>query len=162
MESGKKFLKVKIKNLAAEAKIIRKEEIKLKFKKVKVPNEHGSYDVKYLRVPVLEKNREVLNGLNEHRTGVVRDEARHSLTAYAFLRNRPYSVVKPKDPFKVSMETVKRMVRKYGPVNAALKDTDPAMAELLALLKAWYEGKPVRIEWPEVTTPVDEMPLDQL
>jgi hypothetical protein len=61
-------LKIKIKSLAEESRIIRKEERKCKFL----------------------SRRE---SLKAHRTGVVRNEQRLSLLAYAFLKGRPFSSV---------------------------------------------------------------------
>ena len=73
-ENGYYYIKVKILSLAAEAKIIRKQEQKAR--------EHGN---RYLRV-----------GLAEHRRGIVRHEARHAQLAYGFLRGVPYKKMEPK------------------------------------------------------------------
>ncbi len=80
-----KFLKVKIKSLAAEAKIIRLEE------------KRSSGDVR--------------NSLHNHRVIEVRDESRCALIAYAFLRNkRPPSLLKRQG----DMKRVMTLASKYG------------------------------------------------
>ena len=81
------YLKVKIKSLAAEAKIIRVEE---------------------------RKNKKARQGLAEHRRTVVRNEARHSLLAYGFLRGKKYSQMEAKCHEYPDFERVERMVKKYG------------------------------------------------
>ena len=67
MDERTRHLKVKIKNLADEARTIRHEEQK---------------------TSGMERW-----GLQHHRKTVVRRAARHNLLAYAFLRGRPYSRV---------------------------------------------------------------------
>jgi hypothetical protein len=73
-ENGYFYIKVKILSLAAEAKIIRKQEQKARA--------HGN---RYLRV-----------GLADHRRGIVRNEARHAQLAYGFLRGVPYKKMEAK------------------------------------------------------------------
>lgn len=65
------YLKVKIKTLAAEAKIIRSEEIKAKSK----------------------RNTDLVQGLTIHRKVIVGKEARSSYLAYGFLRGVPYEKI---------------------------------------------------------------------
>lgn len=74
MLNGTVYLKVKNKSLAAEAKIIRKEERKAKARGFHVDFEHP--------------NRKLLTGLTEHRKTIVREEQRATLLAYAFARKR--------------------------------------------------------------------------
>ena len=81
------YLKIKIKSLAAEARIIRKEE---------------------------QKNTYFRIGLKDHRVGVVRIEARHSLLAYNFLRGVPYRKTEPVCRTPIDVGKVKAMVKKYG------------------------------------------------
>jgi hypothetical protein len=81
------YLKVKIKSLAAEAKIIRTEE---------------------------RKNKKARQGLAEHRRTVVRNEARHSLLAYGFLRGKTYHQLETKCHQEPNWDKVGRMVEKYG------------------------------------------------
>lgn len=76
MNSRTIHLRVKIKSLAEEARIIRKEEKKA----LKLSPRTG--DNGYC--PTYES-------LRTHRKGVVGYEARHSLLAYGFLRGMPYA-----------------------------------------------------------------------
>lgn len=73
-ENGYYYIKVKILSLAAEAKIIRKQEQKARA--------HG--------------NRSLRIGLAAHRRGTVRHEARHAQLAYGFLRGMPYKKMEAK------------------------------------------------------------------
>lgn len=142
--SGKRFLKVKIKSLAAEARIIKNEERKLKTVKVEVPVKDRAGNV--LRQKIVRKlaarKQLQFNSLREHRVGVVRAEARNSLIAYAFLRGRPYSVVAPKDSRLVDRTSVARMALKYGPSDLQnLPKTHEAVIAYEAKLLAWFDGK---------------------
>ena len=90
------FLKVKIKSLAAEARIIRAEEGKRKGK----------------------DNEEERAGLHEHRVRVVRSEQRHTLLAYGFIRGRALEQIEPKSTTPVDWKKVKGMVERYGAYGA--------------------------------------------
>ena len=94
MSDKRRHLKVKIKNLAEEARIIRSEERK---------------------VSGMEKWE-----LQHHRRTVVRDEARRSLIAYAIIRGKDPSVNESNDWLKRSLDKshVSRMVKKYGSTEA--------------------------------------------
>lgn len=91
------FLRVKLKSLAEEARIIKHEERKA--------NKYKDYDLQ--------------NSLSVHRKAVVRREARATLLAYQYLRGIPYSVCekpnpdKPNPPYWPSVES---MVKRYGRV----------------------------------------------
>jgi len=74
MRDSRIYLKVKIKSLAAEARIIRHEEAKAR---------------KW-------KNTALRVGLAGHRRGIVRSAARHTHLAYGFLRGRPYKAMEAK------------------------------------------------------------------
>ena len=83
-------LKIKVKSLAEEARIIRKEEGKV----------HGMRRW----------------GLQHHRRGIVRDAARRSLVAYQFVRGRDWEACASNDPVTRSRDwpSVKKMIAKYG------------------------------------------------
>lgn len=113
-------LKVKAKSLADEARIIRAEELKLK--------------------PVTVANWSIYDSLHRHRVGVVRDEARMTHLARAFLRGMPYARVE----YRVREQNVlneydfKRiaaMISKYG------RDVHPE-----------FDWKVIK-GWTEVTAP---------
>jgi hypothetical protein len=96
MKDQRAYLKVKIKSLAEEAKIIRKEERKPHSDM----NEFG-YSPERM-------------GLWVHRTGPVRREARHALLAYGFIRGRKYRRIEAKCEHPPEWKAVRRMVEKYG------------------------------------------------
>ena len=83
-------LKIKVKSLAAEARIIRHEERKV----------HGMRRW----------------GLQHHRRTVVRDAARRSLIAYQLVRGRDWEDCASDDPFTRlgDWSPVEKMIRKYG------------------------------------------------
>ncbi len=83
------YLKVKVKSLAAEAKIIRKEEKRCK-----------TYSLR--------------NGLYRHRIDVVRYEARHTNLAYGFLRGIDYRKMEPNAKEAPKWDKIRKMVEKYG------------------------------------------------
>lgn len=86
----RKCLKVKIKSLAAEARIIKDE-------------------IKKTRDPGLRYS------LHEHNVLVVRHEARHTLLAYGFLRGRTYEQLENKCKHQMpDWKKVRKMVEKYG------------------------------------------------
>jgi hypothetical protein len=95
MKTQVKALKIKIKSLAAEAKIIRLEEQKvLEYKKFD--------EALYL-------------SLRGHRIHDVRAEQRASLLAYGFIRGKAYSVLeKPGKDNPVDLVRVQRLVNKFG------------------------------------------------
>lgn len=87
MRDHRVYLKVKIKSLTAEAKIIRSEE---------------------------RKNKRARAGLSGHRRGIVRTAARHTLLAYGFIRGRKYSDMEAKRQHYPNWIIIWRMVEKYG------------------------------------------------
>jgi len=81
-------LRIKIKNLADEARTIREEARK---------------------TSGMEKWE-----LNHHRTTVVRSAARHNLLAYGLLHGVPYSVMEKKCASTPSFSTVEKHAKKFG------------------------------------------------
>jgi len=121
-----KFLKVKIKSLAAEARIIRLEERRA------------------------GKSNTLREQLYRHRTVDVRREQRASLLAYAFLRGRPLSAVEPRRrPEHVYYrglreKRVAEIVKKFGAVVHGYwkpGDWEAKQAEL----QAWLAAEPAKV-----------------
>jgi hypothetical protein len=110
-----KGLKVKIKSLTAEAKIIRLEETKA------------------LRVgPKRKPQIELYRYLSYHRRKEVRAEQRDSLLAYAYLRGKPYAKCeKPATTNPPNWSNVLRLVQKFTCFSK------PAMKDL----EDWYTAK---------------------
>ena len=105
------YLKVKIKSLAEEARIIKKEEAraKLRCRSNFVRKSGQSSHYSSLR-----------QGLYEHRILVVRRAARETQLVYGFLRGRKYKQLEPKChtplEFCISEGNMKNMLTKYGNV----------------------------------------------
>lgn len=81
------YLKIKLKSLAEEARIIRREEA---------------------------KNKRFRFGLRDHRKGIVRRVARDTVIAYGFLRGKDYKQIEQNPKTKPNWEAIKKMVEKYG------------------------------------------------
>lgn len=79
-------LKIKLKSLAAEARIIRHAERRQKTHAHRdgISEEHKA------------DHLHALADLQSHRRGVVRHAARESLLAYVFLRGKPYAAAEPR------------------------------------------------------------------
>ncbi len=107
------YLKVKIKSLEAESKIIRLEEIRHR------------------------KDDAVRNGLTNHRREIVRVEQRATLLAYGFLRGKAYRELESTNKGNtwrnlVIRNKVKSMVLKYSTVTDKKKVDDQ--------LTEWFKG----------------------
>lgn len=113
---GRIFLKVKAKSLAEEARIIRKEE-----RRAKGLRDH----------------------LRDHRTGVVRSEARATLLAYGFLRGRTLEQVETRAKTKPDWDKVWSMVRRYclDPVDLHAVRRKERLAETEKAFGIWKLGK---------------------
>ena len=96
METRRTHLKVKIKSLAAEAKIIRSEEQKHSDKK-KDGEWTGDRSSLYL-----------------HRIGIVRSVARHALLAYGFLRGMDYTKLERNAKVAPDWADVRTQVKLFG------------------------------------------------
>lgn len=106
------YLKVKIKTLAAESKIIQEEE-------KKYPN-----------------HSPIFNSLYGHRKGIVAQEARATQIAYAFIRGIPlYAIeVYPSSIPEFIWKKVERMVHKYGSDEMGIDGI-----EMIRSLSNWIE-----------------------
>src|SRR5258706_9283083 len=88
-------LKIKIKSLAEEARIIRADENRLD-----CTDQQDRY-----------KQQSLVN----HRKHVVRPEARATLLAYAYIRGQIYRKVEPISDTEPEWRRVRKMVETYGP-----------------------------------------------
>lgn len=109
------MLKVKIKSLSEEARIIRLEEKKATGRrkcpsKITKKSPHPDFYV------WLYRDEQLRISLREHRIWVVRQEQRLSLLAYAFLRGKPRATVEPKCQVEPSKLNVARLVERFGTV----------------------------------------------
>ena len=106
------FVRVKLKSLAAEARIFRADELKCK--------------------KLGQGNSWQRQSLYDHRVGTVRREARATLLAYQYLRGIPYAACETPNPEKhnpLDVDSIRRMIKKYGPSNFTNKH-----------LTDWFEG----------------------
>ncbi len=100
---GKLSLKVKIKSLASEAKIIRAEEEKIV----------AGNSLYWTRAR---------SCLREHRINEVRKEARAALIAYAMIRGKPYHSVEQPKSKQLDVKAVQRIVDKFGTRGMSVAD----------------------------------------
>lgn len=150
------YLKVKIKSLAFEAKEIRAQERKasdnhrlrvrmrraIQFKsqstgienvrEVLSPEQVARLEKRLARskARVLEGKGGVFWSLRNHRTNVVRQEARSTFIAYGFLRGVPYKSIEDTNK-PVDMERVQALVAKYGKEDRRI---------LMQRLEEWLNG----------------------
>ena len=96
------FLKIKLKSLACEARIIRREEAQLKGQCIKE------------QVEVVRPFTFTRGEMEAHRRYVVGKEARHTLLAYSFIRGRAYQDVEQKAKTPPDWKKVRQMVERYG------------------------------------------------
>jgi len=115
----REYLRVKIKSLSSEAKIIRHEERKV---------------MKWKREPDHDPEP-IYFGLHRHRTQNVRRESRSAHLAYGFLREMPYRKIEDKCYTKPNWSRVKDLASKYGDY------THNEVKFLDDKIKAWSELK---------------------
>lgn len=109
-------LKIKIKSLAAEARLIRHEENKRKRFIVAMEAKDPA---------ATAHAREEWLSVKAHRRGGVRSEARHSLLAYGFLRGRAYAQLESKchPGNEPNWDYVEKMLRRFSPgFNGSLQE----------------------------------------
>ena len=91
-----RFLKVKVKSLAAESRIIRREESR--------------------------SSGQLRNDLHSHRVHVLRPEARATLLAYGYARGRSYASMEGLSSRVPDWGRVERMIKKYSQLKQPLKE----------------------------------------
>ena len=111
--SSKLYLKIKLKSLAEEAKIIRKEENKYKYAS-------RNYRITLDNVRVCDEAKAdeligIYENLRSHRVGNVRHEARDSHIAYGFLRGKLYKVVETPSPNNPpNLRNIVGIIQRFG------------------------------------------------
>jgi hypothetical protein len=166
---SKVYLKIKIKSLADEAKIIRHEERIYKTKGYealtqlrKLDSEGGdATEDALVLLGRTNKNYKLFNGLKEHREGIVRSETRAALIAYGFLRGKPYQAIENSTAglqllsqcydqswsANTLWDRVGRLIAKYGPPDKlahwGTQKKQGAEKLLFDTLKKWVGGEPV-------------------
>lgn len=114
-----KYLKVKVKSLAEEARIIRHEEHAAKRQYRWAKDQQGAE-------AIYTEAHNTFWGLRQHRTYDVRNEARAAHIAYGYLRGLSYAVIEtpdvPLNPKSQIFYRVLVLINKYG--GKGLKDAD--------------------------------------
>ena len=116
-------MKVKIKSLAAEARIIRHDERKALA--------HGRAAAKLQLSSESYDGYHTYSSLREHRISVVRTEARASVLAYAFIRGRPYRSVEPSCHEQPRWPLVQSIIQRFSTMLSGTKVLHPDLV-------AWY------------------------
>jgi hypothetical protein len=114
----REMLRVKLKSLAAEARIIRHEELRSK----------GT----------------IRTELHRHRIDVVRTVARETHIAYGLIRGRTMNQMEPTRKSEPDWDAVAKMLKRYGPANwepllEAAKNAGQSVAVVIGLKPA-FEG----------------------
>lgn len=141
------YLKVKIKSLAAEQRIIRHEERKQLGSWRWLRSANASHRINDATRVATEAKiaSKTWAGLSRHRLEL-RPELRAALIAYAYLRGRSYRSVEPsphwlKVPFckrGPDWDRVEQLVLKFGPIGIIAKpELEKARKKLADDLKAW-------------------------
>jgi hypothetical protein len=105
-------LKLKLSSLAAESRLIRNEENK-RLKK------HRKVLEKKKQSGELVDSSEVAPGyrsLHDHRTGIVRETARHNHLAYGFLREVPYAVMESRCKEEPDFGLIEKIAQRFSTV----------------------------------------------
>lgn len=129
----KTHLKVKIKYLAEESRIIRQEKERWLKKSRRARAKYGdAYGGGWM-----------WNSLHEHRRGVVRSEARISLIAYGFLRGRTYEQIEGNAKTEPDWRRVRDCVRAFNKREVTDKTGSVYLPEdeIEARLQAWMPKK---------------------
>lgn len=137
------YLKVKIKSLAEEAKIIRKEENKAQ-RNYNWLKKRSTRTDEYSNQEVIKVFR-LCYELYHHRKSPVGTEARYALIAYGYLRGRKYSQIEqPKKKISVNKYTDPKvgkvylddaaarsfkLINKYGPKKITFEEFEAWLAE---------------------------------
>lgn len=120
-------LKIKAKSLAAESRMIRQEELKLK-RQIRWKAERQQ--------PTTELGRK-RQSLYQHRTWDVRRESRATNLARAYIKGVPYRAVEPKthrNDYETAYMTgrVEKLVKKYAPQDGGIEKTREGIQEWMS------------------------------
>lgn len=121
----KAYLKIKVLSLAAEAVLIKREEIVCLARAARMDKPARRRDLE-----------STYAGLRNHRLCVVRPEARAACLAYAFLRGRSYRQVEPTTYSLPDWDKVTKLVQRYGRGDRR---------EVAGLLEAWKDEALTRL-----------------
>jgi hypothetical protein len=107
------YIRVKIKTLAAEARIIRLEERRAKARWKHLRQRAGVTDDDEVAQAAVDS--EVLFfGLKNHRRGPVRSAAREAQLVYGFLRGTPYLALERTCRTEPDWREIGKLIKRYG------------------------------------------------
>jgi hypothetical protein len=117
---SKAFLKIKIKSLAAEAVIIRKEENKYRNYSKSKFNIVGDSLQEVMaegneKASNRNKARDIWLSLKSHRKFDVRNESRSALLAYGYIKSTPYAKMESKCYNPPDLKRIAQLVLKFDP-----------------------------------------------
>lgn len=112
-------LKIKLLTLAAESRIIRRDERKAlekarHWKVMDHPEAGPKTESPFLSGRLMEKHYRAYEDLHDHRTGIVRRAARVNHLAYGFLRGRGYAEIEQQTRTEVDLREVWKIVKRFG------------------------------------------------
>lgn len=139
--SGLKYLRVKIKSLAEEARIIKHEEGRA-VTAITRATQRGLDEA-------AKKSTYTLYSLHRHRTWEVRSAARYALLVYAFLRGVPYEALEQNPLEHPNMERLCSQVLRFGsppkglraPARGGEEGPGTVRHALRAALRAWSHDR---------------------
>jgi hypothetical protein len=108
-------IRIKIKSLALESQVIRREERKLS-RQERARNAFATANG-HTNPQQFSNGNPLREELYRHRVDVVRYETRHAHLAYGFIRGLEYSQMEPKTHKSPNWERVRQLLKKYGPKN---------------------------------------------
>lgn len=110
------YLKVKIRSLQEEAKIIKHEESRHKhYTSVEILDSRTNTAKNIAkRRPIHPDSVGLVNGLATHRKQVVRSEQRCTLIAYGFLRGRTFAQIESSATSEPNWSRVEKMITRYA------------------------------------------------
>lgn len=130
-------LKIKLKSLAAESKIIRKDELKYLFRAGDLKWFHAQYPEQYPSYPTFrDEFLATAADLSHHRRQDVRLAARHSYLAYGFLRGLPYYKIENKRYTEPDWKKVADIVFRFGGGSISAADVYQNVCD-------WYKMPPL-------------------
>lgn len=144
VREGSFYLRVKIKSLSEEVRIIRHEMRKTKksykYLKAKAKEAGEQPDTSSQTDLRVEADRFgwAHNSLVRHMADVVKTEYRSALLALAFLKGKPYSSVERFTRKRPDWGRIERLVKKYYPMRF-FNDPHPRQAEMDELWNKWLQ-----------------------
>lgn len=144
MREGIHYLRVKVKSLDEEIRIIRKEMRKLRSSVNFLKEKTAVAETAVLKTDLeslLDDRRWVFQSLRNHMDGVVKTEFRSTLLAMAFVKGKPYSTVEKYCRNQPNWARVEVISKKYAATRCPDGYAKAAQASQIALeWQVWYQA----------------------